>query len=315
MSQPPATPPALDASEDYIRVAQAIAFIRSRAKDQPRLEDVAAAVHLSPFHLQRLFTRWAGISPKRFLQYVTLDFIKQRLEAAEDLLSASLAAGLSGPGRLHDLTVRLEAVTPGELKAGGEGVEIGFGRGLTPLGPACVGWSPRGVCFLEFEATDCDGREAQGLGFSRLRKAWPKARLSADPAQAQAMLARVFRPDAGGGSLSLWVQGTTFQIQVWRALLSLQPGTVTSYSNLAKAVGRPKAVRAVGTAIGENPVAWLIPCHRVLRKGGGLGGYAWGLERKVAALVWEQAHNPTFSDEESERPPGEAVSRRIAKRR
>lgn len=276
-----------DPAADYARIARVIDFIRAEAKErrQPSLREIAGAAHASEFHLQRLFSRWAGLSPKRFLQLLTLENAKERLARSADLLSATFDAGLSSPGRLHDLFVHVEAVTPGEFKTGGAGLRIRHGFHPTPFGECLVGATQRGVCFLEFR-----GEEPRRGLLARLARSWPGARLEEAPEETGELVRRIFSREAGAGaSLSLLVKGTNFQTAVWRALLRVPPGHVVSYARLAEWIGAPGAARAIGAAVGANPVAWLIPCHRVLRGDGSLGGYHWGETRKAAALAWEQA--------------------------
>jgi AraC family transcriptional regulator, regulatory protein of adaptative response / methylated-DNA-[protein]-cysteine methyltransferase len=280
-------------ASDYARIAAAIRYLQERATDQPRLEDVAAHVGLSPFHLQRVFQRWAGISPKRLLQLLTVEHAKTLLGAAAPVLEASLAAGLSGPGRLHDLFVVLEAATPGEYKSGGAGLVIRHGWHDTPFGRALIAVTERGVCGLAFADEDGCGAAAT---LADLRARWPRAIWIDDTRATSPVVRRLFgcvsHPTTGTPApapLAVLVRGTNFQVQVWRALLRIPEGSVTTYEAVAAAVGRPAAVRAAAGAVGDNPVAWLIPCHRVLRKSGALGGYHWGLERKQALLAWEAA--------------------------
>lgn len=276
--------PARRTTDDYARIARVIEFLRTGAPAQPDLATIATAAGLSPFHLQRLFTRWTGLSPKQFLQTLAAGHAKTRLRASADVLSASWDAGLSGPGRLHDLFVTLEAVTPGEFKRQGAGVRMGYGFHPTPFGECFIATTVRGVCGLEFVA----GR-ARGEILDRFRAQWPGAELAESAAATAGVVRRIFGGRAGRGELlRVLVRGTNFQVQVWRALLRVPPGAVTSYGAVARAVGRPKAVRAVGTAVGANPVAFLIPCHRVLRGDGALGGYRWGETRKAACLLWEE---------------------------
>lgn len=269
---------------DYQRIARAIAAASEASAGKPSLTELAAAAGLSAYHFQRLFSRWAGLSPRRFLAALTLERAKASLRAGADVLAASLDAGLSGPGRLHDLCVAVEAASPGELKLGGAGMAIAHGVHRGPLGDFLLATSARGVCALEF--IDSDAAPA----LARLRAAWPAASLAADQRATAPIAARVFRRAPGGSEpLRVLVRGTNFQVQVWRALLAIPCGEVSSYQALAAAIGRPTATRAVGSAIGANHVAWLIPCHRVLRGDGGLGGYRWGLARKQAGLAWEAA--------------------------
>jgi AraC family transcriptional regulator of adaptative response/methylated-DNA-[protein]-cysteine methyltransferase len=272
---------------DYERIARAIKFITSRVDGQPSLEEVAADQHLSPFHFQRLFSRWAGVTPKRFLQVLTVDRAKQLLDESRPVLEVSNALGLSSGSRLHDHFVQLEAITPGEYKTGGEGLAIEFGVHDTPFGMAFVAATPRGVCNLAF-LDDVDG----AAHLERLAQRWPRAVVRENDQRTgqiiDSMFAATTRRD---GPLSLHVLGTNFQINVWRALLEISPGAVTSYSTVAARIGRPTSARAVGRAVGMNPVAFLIPCHRVIQQSGDLGGYHWGVTRKQAIHAWEAARS------------------------
>ncbi|BAU41087.1 methylated-DNA--[protein]-cysteine S-methyltransferase [Leptolyngbya sp. O-77] len=274
-----------DDLDDYQRIAAAIAFLRAHRVEQPDLAAVAQHLHLSESHVQRLFTRWAGISPKRFLQYLTVEYAKSKIAETESLLDLSLEAGLSSPGRLHDLFVSLEAMSPGEYKAGGAGLEIVYGIHPTRFGRALVATTARGVCNLLF--LDVPDAAARDAGEAELRRLWPNAVLRYDPAATAPVGDRLLNPLDNPRPISLWVKGTNFQIQVWRSLLQLPPGSLTTYRQIAQHLGRPTAIRAVGNAIGSNPIALLIPCHRVIRESGELGGYRWGLPRKSALLSWE----------------------------
>jgi AraC family transcriptional regulator of adaptative response/methylated-DNA-[protein]-cysteine methyltransferase len=275
-------------ADDYALIARVIGYLRTQAEARPRLAEIAAAAGLGEFQLQRLFTRWAGISPKRFLQALALDRAQTRLRASADVLSASLDAGLSGPGRLHDLFVTLEAMTPGEFKQQGAGLRLTCGFHPTPFGEAFIATTSRGVCALEF--TTGIARAAVRKDF---RAAWPRAEITESNPATAGVMRRIFGAGgARGAPPRVLVRGTNFQVQVWRALLRVPPGGVTSYGEVARAIGRPRAVRAVGTAVGANPVAYLIPCHRVLRSDGALGGYRWGETRKAACLPWEDARRP-----------------------
>jgi AraC family transcriptional regulator of adaptative response/methylated-DNA-[protein]-cysteine methyltransferase len=268
---------------DYDRIAKAITYITANVTAQPTLDEVAAHVHLSPFHFQRLFTRWAGTTPKRFLQVLTLELGKKLLEDSGSLLEVSGKLGLSSSSRLHDHFVQLEAVTPGEYRAKGKDLLIEYGEHDTAFGRLFVAQTPRGVCRAAF--TDEDDAEAQ---LAVLRKTWPLATYKSSTKATGGVassLSSTARPDR---PLSLHVAGTNFQVAVWRALLRIPVGSAVSYSQIAEAVGSPRAVRAAGTAIGANPVAFLIPCHRVIQQSGALGGYRWGLERKQALQAWER---------------------------
>lgn len=271
-------------ARDYERIGRAIAYLRSHATDQPDLAAVARHVNLSEHHFQRLFTRWAGVSPKRFVQYLTLEHAKSRLTRSGSVLDLAGSVGLSGPGRLHDLFVTLEAMSPGEYRAGGAGLSIRYGVHDSPFGPALIALTSRGICGLHFIGEVDDG-------IARLRKDWPEADLRQDTAGTGAIAERLFRPLSSGTGrpLALLVRGSNFQVKVWRALLEVPFGAVTSYRQIAARLGAPGSSRAVGGAVGANPVAWLIPCHRVIRETGLLGGYHWGLDRKAAMLGWEAA--------------------------
>ncbi len=267
----------------YATVARAIAFIRAHARAQPALEDVAAAVHLSPQHLQRVFSAWAGISPKRFLQYLTKEYARSRLAAAADTLTVADDAGLSGAGRLHDLLVNCEAMTPAEIRAAARGIDIGHGIAPTPFGDALVAWTARGVCHFAFGTGDEDAMRAE------LRALWPAATLHRDDAQALALMQRIFPRPPTRGSVHLVLRGTNFQIKVWEALIRIEPGRVLSYRQFARELGMPRAPRTVGSAIAANTIGYLIPCHRVIRAGGEIGDYRWGSARKLALLGREAA--------------------------
>lgn len=262
---------------DYDTVAAVIRFLDESIDGQPTLGEVAARVGVSPSHLQRVFRRWAGISPKRFLQVATATTAKDLLRDHESVLDAAYGAGLSGPGRLHDLIVAVDGVTPGEYKSRGAGLTIRWGWHDSPFGPAMLAASERGVVALHFAA---EGVEDE----ARLRSEWSGATLLEDPDATRPMAAAAF---GEGGSITLLLKGTNLQVKVWEALLRIPEGRAVTYGDVASAVGRPDAVRAVASAVGRNPVAWLIPCHRVLRATGALGGYHWGPERKKAMLAWE----------------------------
>jgi len=274
-------------SRDYARVERAIRFVVANRHRQPDLSEIAASVHLSEYHFQRLFGRWAGISPKRFLQYLTKEDAKRRLRDCASVLEAALESGLSGAGRLHDLLVECEAVTPGEVRRGGEGIEIRYGYHPTPFGDCLLAATSRGICGLRF--VGAAGRAAE---FRALTDDWPKARWIRDPEITAALAERAFarpRRESVQPPLQLHLRGTNFQIKVWEALLRLPEGSVTTYSALARSIGHPGAARAVGSATGSNPIAMLVPCHRVLRSAGDLAGYRWGETRKQALLAWEAA--------------------------
>ncbi len=270
---------------DYQRIQKAIEYMADNWSDQPSQEQVARAVELSPAHFTRLFTRWAGISPKQYLRALTLERAKDELLAGRDLLSTSQALGLSGPGRLHDLFVDIEAMTPGEYKRRGAGLEIRHAWTRTDFGLCHVAATQRGLCSVSFQ----DQQTAAPL--EQLLADWPAARLVEDQSvpvvldRALAALAAGDKPEA----MRVLVRGTNFQVQVWRALLRIPLGFTLSYGELAAELGRPSGARAVGSAVGANRIGFLIPCHRVLRAGGALGGYRWGEPTKRAILAWELA--------------------------
>ena len=277
---------ALVESADYALVAQAIRYLGQNFQEQPSLEDLASALHVSPFHLQRVFSRWAGISPKRFLQFLTVDYAKERLTAAQSVLDAAYDAGLSGPGRLHDLFVTLEAVTPGEYKSQGAGLSISAGRHTTPFGECLLAATARGIVALNFLDSDHTWEEAYG----ELRKSWPAATIMVDPSATAPLAERIFAPQGDHlPPLRLLIKGTNFHVKVWEALLRIPPGAVCTYSDVARAIQNPQAVRAVGGAVGANAIAYLIPCHRVIRQGGIVSDYRWGATRKRALIGWEAA--------------------------
>jgi AraC family transcriptional regulator, regulatory protein of adaptative response / methylated-DNA-[protein]-cysteine methyltransferase len=274
---------------DYTRIERAIRHLDSVAPAQPTLREIATQVGLSEFHFQRLFTRWAGVSPKRFLQLLTLEYAKQVLDQSRPVLDAAFESGLSGGSRLHDLFVSLEAVTPGEYRARGAGLRISVGFHDTPFGECLLAVTERGVCGLTFHDGDRD------KAIDELAARWPNADIADRLQDTAPVAARIFaaldgaRTRSASKSLSLLVKGTNFQVNVWRALLRVPSGSLVAYEDVARAIGEPGAVRAVGTALGRNPIAMLIPCHRVVRNTGALGGYRWGPDRKRAMLSWEFA--------------------------
>ena len=272
-------------ANDYQLVEQAIRYLDRNARRQPELREIAAGVGLSEFHFQRLFQRWAGISPKRFLQFQTAQEAKRVLQETGDLLDASFNAGLSGPGRLHDLIVNVEAVTPGEYKRKGAGLAISWGVHASPYGDCLLGLTPRGVCALELLQPESE-REA----LARLRSLWEYAQLVHAPQLTAPVAARIFGPHTQRQApLAVLVKGTNFQIKVLEALLRVPAGAITSYARLAERVGQPRAARAVGSAIAANPIAYLIPCHRVIRNTGAFGDYRWGALRKRVLVSAELA--------------------------
>lgn len=265
----------------YRRIEKVITHIDRNHERQPDLGELARVAGLSVFHFSREFRRWAGLSPTRYLRTLSLSAAKRELDERGSVLTAAWAAGLSGGGRLHDLFVQFDAVTPGEYKAGGAGLLLRFGFAGSPFGRVLAATSERGLTYLAF----ADGDEDEAL--AELKRRWPLARLMRDDAAIARIARQVFTERQG--RIVLAPVGTNFQVKVWQALLELGSRGPTSYGELAEAIGSPGASRAVGQAVGANPVAWLIPCHRVLRRDGGLGGYHWGTERKRAMLVWEHA--------------------------
>lgn len=269
----------------YDRLERALAIIAERQADQPGLDAIAAEVGISPFHFQRLFTRWVGVSPKKFLQYLTLDYAKERLAESASVLDAAYESGLSGPGRLHDLFVTLEATTPGEFKRRGAGLVVRWGFAPSPFGDCLVMTTDRGLCGLAF--ADVAGRAAV---LADMRGRWPAAAFVEAPDDARSTVDRVFAPAATGAPpLPLHLCGTNFQIRVWEALLRIPPGVLVTYGHLARRVGAPTASRAVGAAVGRNPVSVVVPCHRAILGNGYIRDYAWGRPRKLALIGWEAA--------------------------
>ncbi|UZD23993.1 methylated-DNA--[protein]-cysteine S-methyltransferase [Algoriphagus halophytocola] len=269
---------------NYLRIAKAIEYIRANFRTQPALEEIAAQVHLSPFHFQRLFTDWAGVSPKKFMQFLSLEYAKQLLKGKEaTLFEAAEQTGLSGTGRLHDLFVKIEGMTPGEFKNGGENLEIKYSFADSPFGQIIVASTSKGICHLAFFTTLHEGETS-------LKARFPNANYKqmVDSIQQEALC--VFRQDWSRISqVKLHLQGTAFQLKVWDALLKIPLGKLTTYGSIASEIEKPKASRAIGTAIGSNPVAFLIPCHRVIQSSGNIGGYMWGPTRKSAIIAWEAA--------------------------
>ena len=273
-------------SEDYKRIEKAIQFIEANFKSQPNLEQIAESVHLSKYHFDRIFKRWAGISPIQFLQFMTLDYTKQKLANSDSLLETALEAGLSGPSRLHDLFVTFEAMTPGEFKKQAAGLKISYGFSDSPFGDCLLASTERGICHFGFAEED---RRSDAL--TRLFQTWPGAVFTESPEPVRSTVRQIFRIDQSKNSrpFNLHLKGTNFQINVWKALLGIPEGWLVSYQNLASYLGRPKAFRAVANAVAINPVAFLIPCHRVIAKSGKIHQYRWGSARKKALIGWEAA--------------------------
>ncbi len=273
-------------SEDYQRIEKAIQFIEDNFKSQPTLEQIAESVHLSKYHFDRLFKRWAGISPIQFLQIMTLDYTKLKLADSKSLLETSIEAGLSGPSRLHDLFVTFEAMTPGEFKKQGAGLKISYGFSYSPFGECLLAITERGICHLGFVEGD---KRSEAL--SQLLQTWPGAAFAENPKRISSIVKNIFIIDQVKNTrpFNLHLKGTNFQINVWKALLSIPEGWVASYQGIASYIGYPKACRAVANAVAINPVAYLIPCHRVIAKSGKIHQYRWGSARKKALIGWEVA--------------------------
>jgi AraC family transcriptional regulator, regulatory protein of adaptative response / methylated-DNA-[protein]-cysteine methyltransferase len=267
---------------DYEIVEAAIRYLESNFREQPELSDVARHVGLSESHFQRLFRRWAGISPKRFLQYLTAEHARELLAESRSVLDVSYAVGLSGGSRLHDLMLNVIAATPGEVKSGGAGIHIQYGFHNSPFGESLIAVTERGLCALAF----VQNGDRQHL-IDELVARWPAAQITPSQSATQKHARMIFGDS--GGNITLFVKGTNFQIRVWEALLRVPTGRAVTYEDLARSIGQPSAVRAVGAAVGQNPIAYLIPCHRVLRKSGVFGEYHWGSSRKKALLGWESA--------------------------
>jgi len=271
---------------NYQRIEEALAYLETHRAEQPTLEEVADHMGLSPFHFQRIFTRWVGISPKRFLQFLTVEHARRCLAETRSVLEATFETGLSSPGRLHDLMVAVDAMTPGEIRAGGAGLDVRHGLVPSPFGPCFIGVTERGVCWMAFPD---EGEEAGSL--SELEVSLPNADHRADPGMAAHWRDRIFDRSAAenGAPLPILLAGTNFQLKVWEALLRVPSGGLCSYSDLAQLMGRPTATRAVASAVARNHIAYLIPCHRVIRSMGEFGQYRWGAARKQAIVGWEQA--------------------------
>jgi AraC family transcriptional regulator of adaptative response/methylated-DNA-[protein]-cysteine methyltransferase len=277
----------LQASEDYERIEKAIKFLETNFSVQPGLKEIADHIGLSEFHFQRLFSRWVGISPKRFLQFLTKEYAKHLLENSVNLLDVTYEAGLSSPGRLHDLFVNCEAVTPGEYKSKGDGLTIKYGFHPSPFGECLLATTERGICGFFF-VKNRDRKDP----LNELRYFWKHAEIVEDPDESRELIDRIFTPSFAKSStpLHLILNGTNFQIKVWEALIKIPFGAVVSYEDVAIQVGLPGATRAVGSAVGKNPISFIIPCHRVIRKTADFGNYGGGTARKKVILGWEAAH-------------------------
>ncbi|MBI5950887.1 MAG: methylated-DNA--[protein]-cysteine S-methyltransferase [Chloroflexi bacterium] len=271
-------------SQHYQLIERAIQYIEANAQRQPELDEIASAIGLSEYYFQRLFTSWTGISPKRFMQFLTKEHAKQLLAHSEDLLETTHQVGLSSLGRLHDLFVTTEAVTPGEFKSGGSGLSIRYGIHHSPFGKCLIATTERGICNLSFINV------SEGRAIDNLAQAWKQAQMIEDYQSTAPLVTRIFSDLQIDSPLKLHLRGTNFQIKVWEALLNIPTGALTSYENIAAQIGNPRAVRAVGTAVGHNPIAYLIPCHRVIRKNGDFGNYLYGTARKKVMLAKEFSH-------------------------
>ncbi len=276
----------IQASLDYQRIESAIRYLETNYQHQPSLGEIAASLNMSEYHFQRMFTRWVGISPKRFLQYLTKEHAKELLSKSTNLLEVTYETGLSGPGRLHDLFITCEGVTPGEYKNRGEGLTIEFGLHATQFGECLLARTERGICNLIF-IQEGD----RGAALAILKKDWNNATLEENPSKTSPLMGQILELSASGSTsqLSLYLRGTNFQIKVWEALLRIPPGSVVAYEDIANYIGRPTAARAVSNAVAHNPIPFLIPCHRVIRKEGVFGGYRYGSVRKKAMLGWEMS--------------------------
>lgn len=279
----------LDASEKHInyhRIETAIQYLEENFLNQPDLEDLAEKVHLSPFHFQRIFTEWAGISPKRFLQYLTIDYLKAKLASSKNLMDVAEKAGLSSQSRVYDLFTTLEAVTPLEYKQQGRGIRIDYGFHETPFGTCLIGITERGICWLSFLPADSNVKQE----LEAMKEHWHNSIFHESPEFTNEFVHRIFGANYKvSRKLHLFVKGTNFQIKVWEALLTLPMGALTTYQDIACAIKNQNALQAVGSAIGANHIAYLIPCHRVIRKSGILGEYRWGSLRKKSLIGWEMA--------------------------
>ena len=272
---------------NYQRIEQAIQYLEKNFRHQPELDEVAEKVHLSPFHFQRIFTEWAGISPKRFLQFLTVGFLKSKLDETKNLIGAAEAAGLSSQSRVYDLFTTLEAVTPQEYKLHGAGIRIEYGFHNTPFGKVLIGVTDRGICWLSFITTDEDPK----FELEKMKEHWHNSIFHQHLKLTKSLSKQIFNRGNAEAQrkLHVLVKGTNFQVKVWDALLKIPMGGVTTYQGIAESIQNPKALQAVGSAIGSNHIAYLIPCHRVIRKDGILGEYRWSSTRKKSIIGWEMA--------------------------
>jgi len=269
-------------SEDYERIDKAIRFIETNFKEQPDLDDIANAVNLSKYHFHRLFKRWAGVTPNQFLQYLTIEYSKKLLRESHTVFDVSLTSGLSGGSRLHDLFITFDAITPGEYKMYGKGLQIIYGYHATHFGVCFLATTHRGICALRFVSPNEEDETIK-----QLLREWPQATFVEEPSVTLPIIKKIFSNKTKAPSFHLDLKGTNFQTQVWRALLEIPPGVIVSYQDIAAMIGKPKSTRAVASAIARNPVAYLIPCHRVIRNSGEIHKYRWGTARKKAMIGWE----------------------------
>lgn len=282
-------------SDDYRRVEQAIRFIEKNVTTQPSLEDIAQSVHMSKHHFSRMFKRWAGLSPIQFLHFLTLDHTKKHLASSESLLEASLSAGLSSPGRLHDLFINFEAMTPGEFKNKGAGLTITYGFAFTPFGECLLATTARGICYLGFVESDKEEL------LSQLNATWPDSSFIEDTTTIAPLVCNIFQSNRRNipKPITLLVKGTNFQINVWKALLTIPEGTIVSYKDIARSLKMPKSSRAVGNALAINPIGYLIPCHRVITSSGAFSSYRWGTARKKVLIGWESSRKDSSQNSAS----------------
>ena len=274
----------------FTTVRQAIEFLSINARNQPSLEELSKAVHMSEFHLQRVFSEWAGISPKKFLQFLTKEHALQAIKNFKNIEETTEELGLSATSRLHDLMINTVGLTPGEVKSGAKGILISYGTGETPFGRAIIAWTDRGICHLMFNDSD-------SAALDELKKEWPNALFKHDYKESHHLLQTVFNNNSSNQKsppLRVILKGTPFQIKVWEALIKIPPSSLCSYSQIAKDVSSAKAQRATGSAIAKNSIAYLIPCHRVIRESGDFSNYRWGLDRKKAMIAWEAAKKSGF---------------------
>lgn len=277
-------------SLDYQRIEQSIQYLVANFKQRPSLEEIAEQVHLSPEHFQKMFRSWAGVSPKKFVQYLSLEFLRGKIHEVDNLHQAADLAGLSSQSRIYDLFVNIEGVTPSEYKNLGKGLVIYYGFHESPFGECLIAKTARGICALAFLSPG-----SKDLELAAFKQKWMLATLIEDSTQTQALFEQIFQSNSQG-EIKLFVKGTNFQLKVWEALLKIPAGEVSTYGHIADKIKNPKAVRAVGTAIGKNPIAYLIPCHRVIRKEGKLGEYRWGSTRKKALIGWEMAQHVSIEN-------------------